>query len=224
MTTNRSTTPPGTYAVPQYVLDALRRNRAKLPPEEQRACIDRRIEQSGLPSKYRDVHFDRLDASEDPDAHRIARQYADEGIYESKPGLLLMGRPGCGKTSLMAAIMRQTVVQSIGVYSACFLNVPQTLDRVRRSFSNTEFSEDPLSGITSNNQVGLDDFGKGKRSEWVDEQFYNLIDSLDTQSRRVIITTNLTDDELIRFDEALVSRILGMCTVVPMGGRDYRIS
>ena len=80
-----------------------------------------------------------------------------------------------------------------------------------------------MESIASNYMVVLDDFGIGKRNPWVEGQVYCLIDSLYTQGRRVIVTTNLSYPQLSKFDNRLVSRLLGICEVVHMKGRDYRV-
>ena len=70
----------------------------------------------------------------------------------------------------------------------------------------------------------LDDLGKQRLTDWVAEQFYVLIDGLWSGRKQVVITTNLTPAALkSHLDPALVSRLLGLCHIVPLDGKDLRL-
>ena len=70
----------------------------------------------------------------------------------------------------------------------------------------------------------LDDLGKQRLTEWVAEQFYVLINGLWSSHKQVVITTNLTPAGLkSHLEPALVSRLLGLCHMVPLDGQDLRL-
>ena len=134
----------------------------------------------------------------------------------------LVGPSGCGKTTLAAAILRKTVERMGGTHSVQFANMSRFLDEIRQSYNDDQQSASPMEGIANNYMVVLDDFGKENRNPWVDEKLYSLVDRLYTQGTRVIVTTNLSIPQLGKFDDALLSRLLGICKDVQMKGRDHR--
>ena len=64
-----------------------------------------------------------------------------------------------------------------------------------------------------------------KKTEWVADQLYVLIDTLWSHQRQVVLTTHLTRQGLLNsLDEAVVSRLCGLCYEVPLEGRDGRLA
>lgn len=212
----------GTYPVPEWVSKALQARRSADTSERQQARIQRRLYESGLPPILRSVTFDTLDPTQNRAAYDLCRQYAHVGTCKDKRGLLLMGPPGCGKSTLAAAILSTVVHNQGGSHSVLFVNVPRALDALRSNIGQHGSTDSPLLSIPSNYLVVLDDFGVGKQTEWVQEQFYNMIDSLYAQQRHVIITTNADDDALNQLSGRLLSRIVGLCETVRMSGKDLR--
>jgi DNA replication protein DnaC len=205
-------------------LQALQQRRRQLPADQIRQHIQRQLQQAGLPAVFRDCSFATLEEHQAPEAFRISRLYADQGEYEGKKGLLLMGRPGRGKSSLAVAVLRQVVERTQGLYSVRFWNISQGLDQLRERFRQEEGAGEDLRELLYHRLVVLDDWGKQRMTEWVAEQFYRLIDGLWAEQKAVVLTTNLSLDTLgERFEEALLSRVLGMCHVVVVQGKDRRL-
>ncbi len=78
------------------------------------------LEQAGVPCHYRACSFATLDPSSDPEAFEICRLYGQTGHYQGKHGLLLMGPPGNGKTSVARIATELLVAQglSTGTYTS----------------------------------------------------------------------------------------------------------
>jgi len=66
--------------------------------------------------------------------------------------------------------------------------------------------------------------GKENSTDWSRQIIYNIINQRYERLKPVIITTNLSVQELNRrVGEATVSRLLEMCQGIKLNGSDYRI-
>ena len=211
---------------PKEVLEALRHKRAQQPAKVIRARIDRTLRESGLSDRQLSIRFESLDDSEDPKAHRICRAFAEEGSFQGKYGLLLAGPPGCGKTTLAIAIMIERVHRLGGLNTVQFLSLAEAIEQLRPNrpgHNDISITEHPLTDISANGLVILDDLGMVKRSEWVDTQLYRIIDELYRADTPTVITTNVALKQVGDLQPALTSRFFAMTTLVEMGGQDFRL-
>lgn len=133
--------------------------------------------------------------------------------------LLLMGRYGCGKTHLAAAIANQAV--SLGV-PTLFLTVPDLLDWLRFSYGNSETSfEERFEEIRRIGLLVLDDFGTENATPWAREKLFQILNFRYQNRLPVVITTN---ESMESIDERIQSRLQDPTLVqrVYINAPDYR--
>src|SRR3954453_3615292 len=187
---------------------------------------------SAIPRKYRTVSLDAppiSDMGSDPRRAPVYRAVKDyvEGIDErldEGEGLWLMGDVGTGKTSLAMLVSKAAVEagRTVAIYS-----LPRLLSRIRRTYdaeageqSYLEFFE----RLTEVDLLHIDDLGAEKRRHWVLEQLYAIINERYETQRSVVVTTNLSQEDLEeQIGPRTVSRLVEICgDPLPLFGDDMR--
>lgn len=183
---------------------------------------------SVIPARYRGVSFDRPPVTQiDQTVVRQVREFCDdlEGNLDSGRGLWFFGNSGTGKTTL--AMLVSSLTLKLGRTAAIY-SMPQLLARIRQTFDSSPGEEsylDLFAQLTSVDLLHLDDLGSENRTEWVLEQLYALINERYETERSVVVTTNLTAEELEQqIGERVVSRLVEMCgDPLPLYGDDRRL-
>ena len=187
---------------------------------------------SAIPRKYRGVSLDRPPVSEmarDPGrapVYEAVREFIEaigERLAEGE-GIWLMGDVGTGKTTLAMLVSKAAVEaeRAVAIYS-----LPRLLARIRRTYdaeageqSYLEFFE----RLTSVDLLHIDDLGAEKRSDWVLEQLYAIVNERYEAQRSMVVTTNL---DQVALEEQIgprtVSRLVEICgDPLPLFGEDLR--
>jgi DNA replication protein DnaC len=162
-----------------------------------------------IPRKYRGVSFNRSPVTDMPEPQvRIVRRFvgALEENLDGGRGLWLHGQVGTGKTTLAMLVSKIALEagRSVAIYS-----LPKLLARIRRTY-DAEAGEDSYLALfellTSVDLLHIDDLGAEKRSDWVLEQLYALINERYEAQRSILVTTNLERHDLgAQIDERTVS-------------------
>ena len=218
------------------------------PEDVARACECRAARQergrtrgvsAAIPRRYRGVSFERppiSDMARDMTSRFVVeacRDYVanlDANLGEGR-GLWLMGNTGTGKTSLGMVVAKAALDQgkTVGVYFA-----PKLLTRIRQTFQETE-SENAysqfFSKLTALDLLYIDDLGAERRTDWVVEQLYAVINERYEEERSVLITSNAASDVAegqMQLEEQIgtrtVSRLIEICgDPLPLFGPDRRV-
>ncbi|MDE5823234.1 MAG: ATP-binding protein [Lachnospiraceae bacterium] len=142
-------------------------------------------------------------------------------MLEKGIGLLLWGDIGTGKTFLAGCIANALLNQCIPVMMTTFGRILNTLTGM--------FQEDRNSYIDSLNQYSLliiDDLGMERSTEFALEQVFNVIDTRYRSKKPLIVTTNLTLDELKNpcdlARSRIYDRILEVCVPLKISSQNIR--
>lgn len=202
------------------------------------ACREQRLRRgrskgvaSVIPPRYRGVSFDRPPVSDMARDLSTKAAVVDVGAFvdelderlDAGRGLWLFGDTGTGKTTLAMLISKAALEagRSVAIYS-----LPKLLARIRRTYDSEPGGDSYLSffeRLTAVDLLHIDDLGAEKRSDWVLEQLYALINERYESQRSVLITTNLPHDELEeQIGSRTVSRLSQMCDEIPLFGADRR--
>ena len=157
---------------------------------------------------------------------RAVRAFAEEidAQLDEGQGLWLWGDVGTGKTSLAMAVSKAAVEagRSVAIYS-----LPRLLARIRRTYDSADGEDSYLEffdRLASVDLLHLDDLGAEKRSDWVLEQLYAIVDERYQSQRSMVVTTNLPLHELEeQVGPRTVSRLVEICgDPLPLNGEDLR--
>jgi DNA replication protein DnaC len=158
-----------------------------------------------IPRNYLDDSFENFrlpSRSENPVAHEAMSKaylsvmgFAREFPATEKPGLLLVGDPGTGKTHLAVATLKLLVERG---HEVVFWDYQNLLERIRSSY-------DPASGAAHREAYQealecevllLDDLGAHRVTEWVEDTVTSIITYRCNHRKPMIATTNLADNEM----------------------------
>ena len=187
---------------------------------------------SVIPQRYRGVSFERPPVSdmardlETKGAVAAVQAFVeslDERLDEGR-GLWLFGDTGTGKTTLAMLVSKAALEEgrSVAIYS-----LPKLLARIRRTYESEPGGDSYLSffdRLTSVDLLHIDDLGAEKRSDWVLEQLYALINERYETQRSVMVTTNLRSSRKLedQIGSRTVSRLTQMCEEIRLHGADRR--
>jgi DNA replication protein DnaC len=182
---------------------------------------------SVIPARYRDVSFEiaRNDGV-DPTVLEMVEAFTaniDERLSNGD-GLWFWGKVGTGKTALAMLVSKLALEagHTVAIYS-----LPKLLARIRATYER-ELGGDSygefFDRVVSADLLHIDDLGAEKRTDWVLEQLYAIVNERYEAARSMVVTTNLGEDDLAaQIGRRTVSRLLEICgSPLQVSGEDLR--
>jgi DNA replication protein DnaC len=192
---------------------------------KEKAIYEKRRLQIQETSNLRDLmdkkfsNFDPRVSQEIKEAYQITKKYAQDPYG----WLVIMGKTGCGKTHLAAAIANQYLETGASVL---FSTVSDLLDHLRATFvPSAEIVYDQLfARMREASLLILDDLGAQQSSSWANEKLFQLLNYRYNLKIPTVITTNITPGQGY-IEERIRSRMSDISFVTTLNlerARDYR--
>ena len=136
-------------------------------------------------------------------------------------GLLLWGSVGTGKSFFAGCIANALLAQGVPVLMTNFAKILGAVTGMY-GMERQRF----LSSLNTYSLLILDDLGAERNSEYALEQLFGVVDSRYQSRKPMIVTTNLTLEELKHpsdlAHERIYDRLLERCVPVKMNGKNIR--
>ncbi len=143
----------------------------------------------------------------------------------SKENLYFWGPCGTGKTHLACAAFRGWFEKWYGENRTVIYTRPARLMRTVRQRDPEEETE-IIARLAQADIFVLDELGVGADTSFARQVFQEILDARDSKYRAgLIVTGKYSPDALAEKldDDTIPSRLVGMCRVVELSGRDHRV-
>lgn len=158
------------------------------------------------------------------EALQVVRRYVEELDQHIREGLglVFLGPSGTGKTHLAVAVLKAALNRG---YSGLFQNAPELMYRFNATYVlHDETERDLFNALRDVDVLVIDDLGKGKWTEKVEERVYAIVNARYSELKPIIITTNLDKNGLRKFvGDAVMDRIAEACIFTELSGKSYRL-
>lgn len=136
--------------------------------------------------------------------------------------LLFVGGTGLGKTYLAACVARAVADRGYSVVYETAAHLFAKLEQAK--FSPTEDSRKEAAKLQECDLLIVDDLGTEMPGQFVTAALYSLLNDRLLSGKPMLITTNLSDEEMARrYSPQIASRIYGSFVGKTFVGRDIRI-
>lgn len=187
--------------------------------EKVSARAKRMRDNSNLGSRFLKRTFETFDSKEHEEAYNTCKAFAEQFERNEGQGLLLMGTYGTGKTHLASAITNY-IIDNFEIPVRFITSVE--LIGYLKDF-DSDHSKAYLEEAKKIDLLVIDDLGKEKSTEWIDEKLFQIINARYENELPIVITTNHNQQKLReQIGGAVFSRLCEMCDGLILTGTDRR--
>ncbi len=178
-------------------------------------------ERGAVPKNYKDCSLEnltKLTNSQSTDFFKAALAFINDPIP-----LILQGDPGRGKTYFMFSLIRG-VFELRRAHSSFirFMNAQDLDERVASEIKTYGSASHFISTLCDSQVLMIDDFGVEGSKERAERNYYSLLDKRLSNDMPMVISTNLSDEEILRIFGSRIDSRLKQCVKLVFDGPDLR--
>ena len=188
---------------------------------------ERILSKSGISKEFANKTFDNFDYSRNVqilNAYNMAREYVKnfEEIKDSrKNSIIFMGSVGGGKSHLSFAIANALMKEGVGVI---YMGYRESIMKIKQNVMNMDEYEKIMSRYKKCKVLLIDDLFKGNITLSDINIMFELINHRYFNKLPVIVSTELSIENLVNIDEALGSRLIEMSKDFLVGIRNKKLN
>lgn len=173
---------------------------AKQKAEFERAARERRLKATQIPKRFKQSLFDNFMAKTTGQKKALVtcQRYAERfnEIRDKGTSLILLGKPGCGKTHLACAIINHVAMQLN--CTAVYTDIISMIREVKATFNkDSESTEEGVIDWYSNRHLlAIDEVGVQLGSDFEKMIFQDVIDRRYREMLPTIVISNLNVEDL----------------------------
>lgn len=154
----------------------------------------------------------------------IAIEFCKNIKSEKQKSLLFTGNTGLGKTFISNCIAKEVIDKGLNVvYQTSPILMDQILD-YKFSYDKTESQKEKYNKIFNVDLLIIDDLGTETMNNNKFTELFNIINTRLLNNKKMVISTNLSLNDLYnRYDERILSRLIGNFTICKFVGEDIRL-
>lgn len=196
----------------------------QMQKEEEMRSIQRAKISSMMDDTFRTACFANYQIRNGNERHlKVAKKYCIEfsKMYERNQGLLFWGMVGTGKSYTAACIANYLLEANTSVVMTSFVRILQEMQGFDREREETFTNK-----LNSVKLLIIDDLGAERSTDYALEKVYGIIDNRYRAKKPLILTTNLTLQQMqdatdIRYAR-IYDRIFEMCYPMEFSGVSWR--
>lgn len=196
----------------------------QMQKEEEMRSIQRAKISSMMDDTFRTACFANYQIRNGNERHlKVAKKYCIEfsKMYERNQGLLFWGTVGTGKSYTAACIANYLLEANTSVVMTSFVRILQEMQGFDREREETFTNK-----LNSVKLLIIDDLGAERSTDYALEKVYGIIDNRYRAKKPLILTTNLTLQQMqdatdIRYAR-IYDRIFEMCYPMEFSGVSWR--
>lgn len=184
-----------------------------------------------MDEKFKDCTFKNFKVDDkNKKVYKLAQKYCKEwqDMKKENVGFLFHGAPGIGKTYLTFCIANELMNQYVPLIAISSIGL---LNRIKETYSKWGDAGEVqiINSLKNASLLILDDLGAENDTNWAKEKLYEIIDSRNRNNKPMIVTTNLTTEQLkkkLTTTDGVTrtyDRLIEMCYPIEIKGHSRRV-